>query len=113
VLVSLVSAGSSSAQLVGASVPVTIVEPRAHDRWGFAPATRRIPAGTWVTWSNTGQEAHTVTADDGSFDSSDLDPSEGFSWYFDQQGTWTYTCTLHPWMVGRIIVGDDDSDGQT
>jgi plastocyanin len=105
-MLGLDSVGSTLAQVVGPSVSINIVEPRAQDRWGFAPATRRIPVGTWVTWSNTGQDTHTVTADDGTFDSSDLDPSEGFSWYFDADGTWTYTCTLHPWMVGTIIVGD-------
>ncbi len=111
-VLSVVSAGGASAQVVGPSATIAIVEPRAQDRWGFAPIARHIPAGTWVTWSNTGQDTHTVTADDGTFDSSDLDPSAGFAWYFDQDGTWTYTCALHPWMVGSIIVGDD-SDSQS
>jgi hypothetical protein len=43
---------------------------------------------------------------DGSFDSQNLDPSEGFSWYFDQPGTFQYVCALHPWMKGKIVVGD-------
>src|SRR5205814_3399614 len=75
-------------------------------KWGYAPATQKIQTGTWVTWSNNGQDAHTVTAIDGSFDSENLDPSEGFSWFFDQPGTYQYMCTLHPWMTGKIIVGD-------
>jgi plastocyanin len=106
---SLAAAGGASAQVTatGPAVAINIVEPRAQAKWGFAPATRSIPAGTWVTWSNDGQDAHTVTADDGSFDSGNLDPSEGFSWYFDQDGTWQYTCSLHPWMVGTIVVVDD------
>ena len=97
---------SSSAQGLGPSVSISIVEPRAQENWGYAPAKRSIRPGTWVTWSNAGQDAHTVTALDGSFDSGNLDPSEGFAWYFDQAGTWQYTCTLHPWMVGTIVVGD-------
>jgi plastocyanin len=96
----------ASAQVLGPSISINIVEPRAQSRWGYAPATRQVAQGTWVTWSNAGQDAHTVTADDGTFDSGNLDPSEGFAWYFDQDGTWQYTCTLHPWMVGTIIVGD-------
>ena len=47
-----------------------------------------------------------MTAVDGTFDSQNLDPSEGFSWFFEQPGTFQYTCTLHPWMTGKIIVGD-------
>ncbi|MBV9328999.1 MAG: cupredoxin domain-containing protein [Chloroflexi bacterium] len=98
---------SGNAQVLGPSVAITIVdEPRAQPKWGYAPETRKIAKGTWVTWSNDGQDAHTVTADDGSFDSGNLDPSEGFSWFFDQDGTWQYTCSLHPWMVGTIVVGN-------
>jgi plastocyanin len=86
---------------------VTIVDtPRPQPKWGFAPGSRRIQPGTWVTWSNDGQDPHTVTANDGSFDSGNLDPSEGFSWFFDQPGTFAYECAVHPWMTGKIVVGD-------
>jgi plastocyanin len=89
-------------------VSVNIVDvPRPQPKWGYAPATRKIQPGTWVTWSNNGQDAHTVTAVDESFESGNLDPSEGFSWFFDQPGTFHYLCALHPWMVGKIVVGDD------
>lgn len=84
---------------------VNIVDaPRPQMKWGYAPATRVVPPGTWVTWSNNGEDAHTVTALDGSFDSGNLDPSEGFSWYFDQPGTYPYLCSWHPWMLGRVVV---------
>ena len=111
----LATFSSGSAQVLGPTVAVNIVEQRAQERWGYAPATRSVPVGTWATWSNAGQDAHTVTADDGTFDSGNLDPSEGFSWFFDQDGTWQYTCTLHPWMVGTIIVGtgDPSSDAES
>lgn len=86
---------------------VNIVDaPRPQPKWGYAPAVSKVAAGTWVTWSNNGQDAHTVTAVDGSFDSQNLDPSEGFSWFFDQPGTFQYVCALHPWMTGKIVVGD-------
>jgi plastocyanin len=97
---------------VGASAQVNDVSigivdaPRPQSKWGYAPGTKKIDPGTWVTWSNNGTDAHTVTADDGSFDSGNLDPSEGFSWYFDSPGTFTYTCAWHDWMTGKIIVGD-------
>jgi plastocyanin len=99
-------ARAPQASALGESVSVTIVDaPRPQSKWGFAPASRQIAAGTWVTWSNDGQDAHTVTAMDGSFDSGNLDPSEGFSWYFDAPGTFQYVCALHPWMSGTIVVG--------
>jgi plastocyanin len=104
--IALAPVTSGSAQGLGPSVSINVVEPRAQEDWGYAPKTRSIRPGTWVSWSNAGQDAHTVTALDGSFDSGNLDPSEGFAWYFDRPGTWRYTCTLHPWMVGTIVVGD-------
>jgi len=113
VILALTTLATSSAQTLGPSVAITIVEPRLQSRWGYAPATQTIAPGTWVTWSNDGQDAHTVTALDGSFDSGNLDPSEGFSWYFEQAGTWQYTCTLHTWMVGTIVVGDQAAPDDT
>lgn len=105
--VALTLASAAPALAIGDSVSIAIVDaPRPQPKWGYAPATRKIAPGTWVTWSNSGQDAHTVTAVDGSFDSDNLDPSEGFSWYFDQPGTFQYTCALHPWMSGSIVVGD-------
>ena len=87
------------------SISVNIVDaPRPQPKWGYAPRTQTVAPGTWVTWSNNGQDAHTVTALDGSFDSGNLDPSEGFSWYFDQPGTYVYVCALHDWMTGKIVV---------
>jgi plastocyanin len=99
---------SGTALAVGESVSIAIVDaPRPQTQWGYAPGARTVAPGTWVTWSNDGQDAHTVTAVDGSFDSGDLDPSEGFSWYFDQPGTVEYVCVLHPWMTGRIVVAGE------
>ena len=47
--------------------------------FAFDPAALTVPAGATVTWTNAGNRPHTVTADDGSFDSGRLDPGEQFS----------------------------------
>jgi plastocyanin len=70
----------------------------------FQPASLTIPAGATVTWTNVGQRSHTVSADDGSFDSGRLDPGETFSHTFAEPGTYTYHCGFHPEMQGTIIV---------
>jgi plastocyanin len=102
----LAASGSTSAQGIQ-MVSVDIVDvPRPQERWGYAPRIRRVPEGSWVTWSNAGQDAHTVTAFDASFDSAELAPSEGFSWFFEHAGTFEYVCTLHVWMTGTVVVGD-------
>jgi plastocyanin len=85
---------------------VDIVEPKSQSKWGYAPGTLTVEPGTWITWSNAGQDAHTVTAVSGTFDSGPLGPSEGFSWFFAEPGTFDYVCTLHTWMTGMVIVGD-------
>src|SRR3954454_5589720 len=52
--------------------------------FAFQPAALTIPVGATVTWTNAGQRTHTVSADDGSFDSGRLDPGEQFSQTFTQ-----------------------------
>ena len=72
--------------------------------FGFNPVILRITVGTTVTWTNDGVDPHTVTADDGAFDSGRLDPGTQFSQTFDQPGTFSYHCTIHPQMQASVIV---------
>src|SRR5262249_3362375 len=62
----------------------------------FGPAELDIKAGTTVTWTNQDAAAHTVTADDGSFDSGQLSTGQTFQQEFDTPGTFTYHCSNHP-----------------
>jgi plastocyanin len=70
----------------------------------FAPMTIKVKVGTKVTWMNKDEEPHTVSSDDGLFRSSAMDTDESFSYKFDKPGTYHYTCTIHPRMVGTITV---------
>jgi plastocyanin len=70
----------------------------------FDPGTLTVPAGTTVAWTNDDSAVHTVTADDGSFDSGRLDPGETFSVTFDTPGEFAYHCGFHPRMQGTIVV---------
>jgi len=70
----------------------------------FEPATTSIAPGTTVTWVNNDDEAHTVTADEGLFDSGRLDPGDSYSVWFDGSGTVAYHCEPHPHMTGSIEV---------
>jgi plastocyanin len=72
--------------------------------FAFNPASLSIKAGTQVTWTNTGGTAHTVTADDGSFDSGSVNPSGTFSHTFASAGTFAYHCTIHTSMTATITV---------
>jgi plastocyanin len=70
----------------------------------FAPTALTVPAGSTVTWTNKDDEPHTVVSDSGVFRSAALDTNESFSFRFDQPGTYRYLCSIHPRMVGTIIV---------
>jgi hypothetical protein len=70
----------------------------------FNPAEVRIRQGEDVTWLFGDREPHTVTADNNSFDSGKRADGE-FRLRFDQVGTYSYHCALHPNMRGRVLVG--------
>jgi plastocyanin len=72
--------------------------------FAFDPATLTVMEGDTVTWTNLDQVAHTVTADDASWDSGTLNHGESWSHTFDASGTWDYHCTIHPMMTGTVIV---------
>jgi plastocyanin len=77
----------------------------------FAAEVLRVPVGTPVEWQNRGRNPHTVTADDGSFDSGDLQPGDEFSHAFATPGVYRYYCKYHGaaggiGMAGVIVVGD-------
>jgi plastocyanin len=70
----------------------------------FSPATISVKAGSTVTWTNLDDEPHTVFSDAGLFRSSALDTKDSFSYKFDKPGTYHYLCTIHPRMLGTIVV---------
>jgi plastocyanin len=70
----------------------------------FAPTSVKVKAGTSITWMNKDEEPHTIASDDGLFRSGALDTDESYSFKFDKPGTYHYTCTIHPRMVGTITV---------
>src|SRR5215831_9612730 len=53
----------------------------------FSPANITVSVGTKVTWNNTDNMTHTVTADDNSFDSGNIGSGSSFSRTFSVAGT--------------------------
>jgi plastocyanin len=92
---------SASAQDAGASVDMSEIK--------FSPKVIHVTAGSSVLWTNSDPVAHTVTADDGSFDSGLVDPGSSVSLEFDTPGTFQYYCQPHgaaggTGMAATIIV---------
>ncbi|GLQ96014.1 cupredoxin domain-containing protein [Dyella mobilis] len=73
--------------------------------FAFEPGTITVPAGATVVWVNQDEEPHTVTSAGSGFASSKaLDTDDRYEAIFSRPGTYTYYCSIHPHMVGTIIV---------
>jgi plastocyanin len=70
----------------------------------FVPATLDVAKGTSVTVTNDDTTTHTATADDGGFDTGDVNPGSSKTITLDKPGTYAYHCTIHPFMKGTIVV---------
>jgi plastocyanin len=70
----------------------------------FRPTRIEVTAGTTVVWTNGGQVLHTVTAEDGSFDSGPIEAGSRGAITFARPGTYRFHCTPHPFMRGEIVV---------
>ena len=70
----------------------------------FNPTPLTVKAGSTVTWTNMDDEPHTVVSDTGVFKSGGMDTNESFSYKFDKPGTYHFTCSIHPRMVGTVVV---------
>ncbi|HEV8399568.1 MAG TPA: cupredoxin family copper-binding protein [Gemmatimonadales bacterium] len=85
----------------GAAAGATSVEMRAM---AFAPTRIEVTAGTTVAWTNQDQLAHTITADDGSWDSGPIAAGATWRHTFTTAGTYAFHCTPHPFMTGIVVV---------
>ncbi len=74
------------------------------DNFVFGPQTITVPVGTTVTWTNSDDIPHTAVSTEGVFKSKVMDTEEKFSYTFSKPGTYSYYCTIHPKMTGKVVV---------
>ena len=74
------------------------------DNFTFAPVDLTVPVGTTVKWSNRDDIPHTVVEKTKAFRSKAMDTDDSYSFTFANEGTFEYFCSLHPHMVGKVIV---------
>ena len=72
--------------------------------FAFDAPMLEVPVGTTVEWVNNDSFAHSVVAEDGSFQSEDLAPGDRFTFTFTTPGSFAYLCGIHPSMRGTIVV---------
>ncbi|WP_167106634.1 cupredoxin family copper-binding protein [Mycobacterium sp. DL592] len=90
------SSAAPQAPVGGTAVTIT--------NFAFVPAALTVTVGATVTWSNHDEEPHTVAADDGSFHSPGMDTNGTYSYTFTKPGSYSYICSIHPFMHGTVVV---------
>ena len=63
-----------------------------------------MKVGDTVTFKNDDSFAHTFTADNGEFDSNNVDGGGSFQFTTDKAGTIAFHCKIHSNMHGTITV---------
>ena len=98
---------SENSEMVAMETPLTsevsdTVEVNIVD-FAFEPALVEIKSGTTVKWTNNDTVPHTVTGED--FTSGTLNKGETYEHTFSENGEFSYTCSFHPQMQGKVVVG--------
>ena len=76
----------------------------------YDPEVTDVEVGTTVVWENLDSTVHTVTSGNadagpnGTFDSEMMAAGASFEFTFNEDGSYDYYCTFHPWMTGTINV---------
>ncbi len=111
----LAGCGQQAAASAPAAVDATPVAPTvqatpvattsvAIQNFRFGPQAIAVHVGDKVTWTNHDVEQHTATAKDKSFDSDVIDNNKSYSFTFTKAGTYSYSCLIHPEMIGTVTV---------
>ena len=73
--------------------------------YAYRPSNISVPRGAQVTWLNDDNQDHTATGkDDASWDTQIIHNGLSKTIELDSPGTFTYYCTIHPYMVGTLTV---------
>jgi plastocyanin len=101
-ILALAQLGQGSA--AGATATASGTRTVAINHFKYSPTPLHVSNGTTVVFANNSKVKHTATRR-GSFDTGKIKPGHSVSVRFGAAGTYSYTCTLHPEMHGKIIVG--------
>jgi plastocyanin len=74
------------------------------DNFNFSPAVITVKPGTQITWTNGDDIPHTVVSDSKAFKSKVLATGEKFTFTAATPGTYSYSCSIHPNMTGKVVV---------
>jgi amicyanin len=101
------ASSTSSASTTTATAGATATNAVSIKDFAFGPSNATVKVGDTVTWTNTDDVHHTITADTASADapsSKEIGKGETYSFKFTKAGTYTYHCMPHPYMHGTVVV---------
>ena len=106
VAVALLSSTHNKDSETRPSAPVKAIKTEvAIDNFSFSTNTLTLPARATVTWINHDNVPHVVASADNQFQKSAvLKSGQGFSHTLVTTGTYSYFCSIHPRITGKIIV---------
>ena len=99
------SPGAAQSKTISQPSRITIKD------FSFGPASTTVLTGSKVTWVNKDEEPHKVVSVDEIFKSTAIDTDGEFSFVFNKPGTYKYFCSVHPRMVGTVVVEDAKPNG--
>ena len=74
------------------------------DNFSFSPAALTVKAGTQITWTNGDDIPLTVVSNGPVFKSKVLGTGEKFTFTASKPGTYSYSCSIHSNMTGKVVV---------
>lgn len=90
-------------QPTGLGTPASSVAATADLK--FSPASITVKVGDVIQWTNTSSVPHNVTFDgDDALTSATLQQGDTWQVKFSVAGTYSYHCTFHPGMDGKVTV---------
>ncbi|HTV80767.1 MAG TPA: cupredoxin domain-containing protein [Steroidobacteraceae bacterium] len=93
-------------RVASASVAPAMKPAVTISNYSFHPATLTVNTGSTVIWVNKDGDVHTIRSTSGpeTFNSPALDTGDRFGFTFHRAGTYHYSCSVHPYMHGVIVV---------
>jgi plastocyanin len=87
---------------------VVLAKPTTHtvviENMQFNPMQVRVVVGDWIRWENHDLVPHTVTAENGSFDSRSIEVGRTWKYHVKKRGSVFYKCSFHPTMKASFEV---------
>jgi plastocyanin len=94
----------SNAGPAAAAAPMPATHKVVIEGMRFDPPVLTVKVGDTILWVNHDPFPHTVTAQEGQFNSHEIAPGRSWRYTARNAGGFAYACTLHPTMVATLRV---------